>query len=190
MELNFVTGNAKKFALAHAVCARKGVKLSQIVLDIDEIQGEDAEHIIRHKAQSAFDLVGKPVVVSDDSWHISGLNGFPGPYMKSMNHWFTTEDFINLTKHLKDRTATVVQLLAYQDELETVVFRKDAVGTILKEPRGHSYAPWRHLTAMEYDDGLTIAEVEAAGKLETPERLAKIPEPWTELLMWYKGKRT
>ncbi|MDQ3064735.1 MAG: hypothetical protein M3Q36_00490 [bacterium] len=188
MELNFVTGNDLKYALAQALCAREGVELQQLVLEIDEIQGEDAEAIIRHKAKSAYALVGKPVVVSDDSWLISGLNGFPGPYMKSMNTWFRTEDFINLTASLQDRMATVVQLLAYQDDKETVLFRKDAIGTILTEPKGSSQVPWRNVIAMVFDNGLSLAEVDETGLLDSPERLVKFPEPWSELLTWYKNK--
>ena len=186
MELFFVTGNAKKFALARAVCKKHAINLEQLVLEIDEIQGEDAETIIRHKAKSAYEAAGKPVIVSDDSWCINGLNGFPGPYMKSMNHWFRSEDFINLTKPLKDRTAFVQQLLAYIDEKEIVVFRKDAYGTILDKPRGTSAVPWRNVISMEHDNSLTLAEIDEAGLLDSPKRLAKFPEPWTDFISWYK----
>lgn len=83
-ELLYVTGNTEKVGVANSFCAPHQIKLIQLQLDIDEIQGEDSEIISLDKARKAFAEIGKPLVISDDSWSITGLNGFPGPYMKSI----------------------------------------------------------------------------------------------------------
>lgn len=77
--LIFSTGNPEKFAIGSQTCRGYGIELSQNSLEIDEIQGEDAERIVRDKADKAYSLIGEPVIVSDDSWEIPGLGGFPGP---------------------------------------------------------------------------------------------------------------
>ena len=186
MELIFVTGNALKFSMAQHMCSKHGITLVQNVADIDEIQGEDSELIARDKAQKAYDLVGKPVVISDDSWAFSGINGFPGPYMKSVNQWFTAKDFVNLTRDLTDRQVILSQYLVYKDEHETVLFQKDIRGTLLKEARGNYRSALLQVVALDSDDGKSMAEIYDADQAHTPERLAKHPEAWTELAEWYR----
>ncbi len=157
------TGNKHKFALAQSAFAKHGINLEQIILDIDEIQGEDAELIVRDKAAKAFAAVGKPVLVTDDSWSIPALGGFPGAYMKSMNHWFTPDDFIRLTNTLTDKTIILQQYLIYQNEYETVLFRHDVPGVVLGEPRGNEGPPISKVVALRgsrysiaetYDEGI------------------------------------
>ena len=90
----FVTGNAEKMLIAQTVCSSSGINVEQVIIEIDEIQGEDPMIIVQDKARRAYEGLAKPIVVSDDSWDIPALNGFPGPYMKSMNKWFKSEDFL------------------------------------------------------------------------------------------------
>src|SRR5262249_23869246 len=137
LSLVFVTGSAEKFKLAREICEPLGLALVQRSLNTDEIQNEDSEVIIRDKVRKAVALVGEPVGVSDDSWDLPGLRGFPGPYIKSIDHWFTPEDFLNLTRPLKDRRAILVQLLAYSHGTKEHVVRKEHTGTLLTESRGN-----------------------------------------------------
>lgn len=82
----FATGNPDKIKIAETVCEPINIKVQAVDLDIDEIQGEDPEMIVRDKAKKAYEKLGMPVVVSDDTWSIKALNGFPGAYMKSINY--------------------------------------------------------------------------------------------------------
>lgn len=179
----FSTGNSEKFDIARKACKSAGIDLLQSVLDIPEIQGEDPELIIRDKAQKAFDLLSKPVVVSDDSWNIPGLNGFPGAYMKSIDHWFTTEDFLNLTRPLKDRRIILIQMLAYQDGTQQHVFRKEYVGTIVTEARGNYGKPVQKVISMPGDNSLTVAEVYDRKEIEA-ER--PVSASWHQFIQWYQ----
>jgi len=158
------------------------------VLDIDEIQGEEPEVIIRDKAQKAFDELGQPVIVTDDSWAIAALGGFPGPYMKSINHWFSADDFMRLMKGKKDRGITLIQMLAYCDGLETVVFRSDIPGTIPEHPAGNYGPPIMKVVALDGDNGKTISEVYDDGKANELDRLHKRSDAWQTFATWYKQK--
>ena len=190
MELIFVTGNAQKFAVAEKLCSQNGIKLMQHVADIDEIQGEDPELIACDKARKAYELVGKPVVVGDDSWSFHGLKGFPGAYMKSMNHWFTAKNFADLTRDLEDRSVTLSQFLVYMDANQTKLFRKDSSGILLKEPEGMSLPASQQILAMDTDGGRSISSVFDAGEGDSPERLAKRPDAWNDLIAWHKGQQS
>ena len=179
----FSTGNSEKFNIAHMACKAADMQLTQSILDIPEIQGEDPEVIIRDKVQKAFDLLGKPVIVSDDSWNIPGLNGFPGAYMKSIDHWFTSEDFLNLTRPLEDRRIILVQMLAYQDSERQRVFRKEYTGSMLTEARGDYGKPIQKVISMPGDNGLSVSEVYDQGAAHT-ER--PVSATWHHFIQWYQ----
>jgi non-canonical purine NTP pyrophosphatase (RdgB/HAM1 family) len=179
----FSTGNSEKFNIAHMACEAADIQLTQSMLDIPEIQGEDPEVIIRDKAQKAFDLLGKPVIVSDDSWNIPALNGFPGAYMKSVDHWFRPEDFLNLTRPLEDRRIILVQMLAYQDNARQQVFRKEYAGTMLTEARGNYGKPIQKVISMPGDNGLSVSEVYEQGAAHT-ER--PVSATWHLFIQWYQ----
>lgn len=187
--LNFATTNAEKLHIAQMQCQKHGLTLQQISMpDIHEIQGEDPRVIIEHKARAAYELLQKPVVVSDDSWHIPALNGFPGPYMKSINYWFTNDDFLRLMQGITDRHVYIQQYLAYADQTTCVVFNADIPGTILTEARGtNTKAPIMNIVALDDDNGLSIAEAYAQGYANNPERYAKRPDAWAALSEWYTG---
>lgn len=189
MKLLFVTGNAEKFANAQAICKKYGFIVEQIVADIDEIQGEDSEKIAKDKARRAYELVGKPVIISDDSWSIAALNGFPGAYMKSVSHWFSPQNFIDLLQGSADRSVTLHQYLVYQDEHETVVFQHDHLGKVVTDVRGDSKTAWHNVVAMEADNGKTLGEVIAEGGIGNPERNEKLGDAWHDLLAWLKAKQ-
>ncbi len=181
--LTFVTGNDLKFHLAEKICREFGQELSQeAALDIPEIQAETGEPVARDKAQKAFEQLGHPVVVTDDTWVIPALKGFPGPYMKSMNHWFTPEDWLRLTGTLEDREIILRQVLVYQDEIEQVLFTVDIKGVMLREIRGVS--PYPHNTIVSFDGGKhSFAEIYAEGKTIDNHHTA-----WHECAQWLKER--
>src|SRR3989344_4509071 len=137
MELIFCTTNSQKFAKGHAVCKEYGINLTQKIVEIDEIQSEDVIRVAQDKAKNAYALVRRPVVVSDDAWEISGLRGFPGTYAKSINTWFTVDDYLRLTRPLTDKRIIFVQSLVYQDDKSSKLFVKKIEGTLLDKARGN-----------------------------------------------------
>lgn len=178
----FSTGNWHKVAHASEVCEGYDIELVQNELEIDEIQSEDSSKIVVDKADKAYAVLNQPVVVSDDSWEIPGLNGFPGPYMKSMNHWLGVSDFINLTKNLKDRRIFLLQYLAYKDDKTTKVFYQKREGYLLTAPKGKGHSSGQ-LISMQGDNGLSINEVYLSGQPHNDREVAVI---WHEFAKWYK----
>lgn len=182
------TGNKVKFDIGRKLLEQYDIELEQVVVEIDEIQGEDAEVIIRDKVAKAFAAVQRPVVVTDDSWTIPGLRGFPGPYMKSITHWFTPEDFVRLTSTLADRRIFLNRFIAYQDEQQVVVFREDIAGELQKQAQGKgNYGQsLMKVVSLEGDNGLTVSEIYDAGKEHDSERLHRLGRDWQEFGTWYK----
>lgn len=178
--LLYATGNVDKFRQAKHVCQPAGIQLIQDSLEVPEIQGEDAELIARDKAQKAYDKFRKPIVISDDSWAIHGLNGFPGPYMKSVGTWFTLQDWLNLTHDLSDRRVTLRQMVVYQTENEQRVFSCEVSGQLLSDARGESSNPYDSIVS--FDNGAnSVAEIHALDKSAT----GHLPSVWHHFAEWY-----
>jgi XTP/dITP diphosphohydrolase len=175
----YATGNSVKFQLAQHVCNTLGVNLEQITLDVPEIQSEQGEPVARDKAEKAFAKLGKPVVVSDDSWMIPGLKNFPGPYMKSMNDWFTSDDWLRLTRALSDRRIILRQIVVYQDANEQKLFYTDIEGTLLREARGKS--PFSHATITSFDGEHSNAEYHERGE----NAAQTLQTSWHNFAEWY-----
>lgn len=183
----FATTNKEKILIAETVCGEAGIEVKPVALEIDEIQGEDPELIVRDKAKRAYEQLGMPVVVSDDTWDIKALKGFPGAYMKSINYWFEPEDFLRLMNGIEDRRITLHQYLAYTDGSVTEVFKNDIDGQVIKEARGKSEkSPNMTVTALDSDNGKTIAEVFAKGSDAVIERYKNRPDAWHGLVDWLK----
>lgn len=180
----FVTGNNNKFHTAALVLESIGLKLIKKPLEIDEIQSEDIEYIARDKAQKAFAVLQKPLLVNDDSWSIHGLNGFPGPYMKSVTHWFSAQDFINLTAPLEDRRVTLHQIAVYQDESGQKLFKKAIAGVLLDKATDFPGPSWANVVSLT-KDGRSLAEVRDT----TPEQLASENDTvWHDIASWLEDQ--
>ncbi len=182
----FATTNQDKIQIAQTACAEAEITVVPVRLEIDEIQGENPELIVIDKARRAYEKLGKPVIVSDDTWNIRALNGFPGAYMKSVNHWFTSDDFLRLMKGIEDRKITVHQYLAYTDGKMTKVFKNDLNGTVAEEARGKNKTnPSTTVTLLDADNGKTIAEVFEQGAEAVIARYKNQPDAWHEFIEWY-----
>ena len=188
-EINFATTNKEKFLIAQTVCEQAGLKVKCIKLEVDEIQAEDAELIVRDKCNQAYRLFKKPIVGSDDSWDIPALNGFPGPYMKSLNYWFKPEDFLRLMNGIKDRTIILHQYLAFKDKQNIKVFKNDIKGHIIKESRGYNKnSANMSVIVLDSDNGQTIAQVFEKGQAAVVDRYKNRPDVWHQFIDWYTTK--
>lgn len=176
----YATGNEHKFLLAQTICNTFNVELEQSSLNVPEIQGEDGELIAKDKAEKAFAKFKKPVVITDDNWIIPGLNGFPGAYMKSVNDWFTVQDWLHLTQPLQDRRIILRQIAVYQDESSQHLFSQDIEGILLPEARGTS--PYSHSSITSFDNGQhSSAEFHERGESSAAHRHTV----WHDFVEWY-----
>lgn len=174
--------------IAQTVCSQAGISVEQATVEIDEIQSENAKVILEDKVRRAYAKLSKPVVVSDDSWNIPALNGFPGPYMKSINHWFTPQDFLRLMDGVTERTIILHQYLAYYDGKTMQTFTNDIRGHIIHEARGkNDRSPSMAVIVLDNDNGKTIAEVFEQGRDAIVERYIARRDAWHDFADWYKS---
>ncbi len=111
--LVYVTGNELKFKVALQSLQGSGILLERRSLDVPEIQSSRVEEIAEWSAVWASQQLDQPVVVMDAGYYIEALNGFPGPFVKFVNEWFSAEDYLNLLQGKRNRHVVVRDCLAY-----------------------------------------------------------------------------
>lgn len=118
MKIIFATSNAGKATSLRYHLKRHGVDVAvdQQSLDLIEPQADTAREIARVKARQAWDQLHQPVVVDDSSFHITALNGFPGPYIKPMLQTVGIDGILRLMEGYDDRSAAFISSLVYIDE--------------------------------------------------------------------------
>lgn len=152
----FVTDNQQKFDNAQIILKTLNLQLERKSLPITEIQSHSLEDIARDKAIQAFKQLRKPLVVKDDGWYITALNGFPGSYMRYINEWFSYDDFLRLLSAYNNREIVFKDALYYIDGETEKLFTKTIKGRILCEPKGIG-VPGAMISTFR-KDGMSMAE--------------------------------
>ncbi|MGY8762684.1 MAG: non-canonical purine NTP pyrophosphatase, partial [Nitrospinaceae bacterium] len=111
--LKFVTSNADKLREATDIL---GFSLDQVSsLKIDEIQSDDINKIVIHKAKKSYDIIKLPVLVEDSGLFFTAWNGLPGPFIK----WFETSvgchGLLKMMEGFENRKALAVCFVAIFD---------------------------------------------------------------------------
>ena len=173
----FATGNQRKIDEAKAACDDFDIEVEQLNVDIYEIQSHDPTEISKHKAQSAFEKAGAPIVVTDTSWRIPALDGFPGGYMKDVSSWLAPEDFISLLSRHEDKRIFFTETIIYVDGEEVRIFSEEYEGKIVGTPRGVGES----IEQVAEFEGSTLGEHrERGGISHDPEDYI-----WYKFAQWY-----
>lgn len=137
MKITLVTGNDGKWNLAVAQLGRFGIDLTRETFDLPEIQSFDSAEIAAESARLACARVGGPVMVTDVSYDLKALKGFPGPFARYTNSYLTPADFLKLMEGKTDRRFEIKEVLAYcEPGMEPVVFSSSMYGVIAEEAYG------------------------------------------------------
>jgi len=174
----FATTNNRKIREAQAACKQFGIIIKQVKLNIDEIQSHNPQIIAKRKAQTAYSLVQKPVVITDTYWNIPALQGFPGGYMKDIAEWFRPKDFLNLVKNKPDKRISFTESIVYKDKFKTKMFSKKFWGVFSDRPKGSGNS----IEQVAKFNGYTIGEHRDQGKLSHDPK----DYIWFDFAKWYK----
>ncbi|WP_461614951.1 non-canonical purine NTP pyrophosphatase [Clostridium sp. Marseille-QA1073] len=133
--LVYVTGNDTKFDVALKTFTNTGIALLQKILSTPEIQSKSVQEVAMYSASWASKELNQPVMVTDAGFYIESLNGFPGPFIKFVNEWFSVDDYINLMKGKTNRTIIIQDCLAYcHPDEKLVVFTGTYRGKLATKP--------------------------------------------------------
>jgi|SRR3989344_3367889 len=132
--LIFVTGNQHKFEVARSSLNSIGYEVVQEKLETPEIQSMDVVEIAAYSAKWAADKLGTPAAIMDAGYYIEALNGFPGPFIKFINKWLSSEDILRMMAGKTNRNIAMKFCLAYCEPRKIpVTFLSEVHGTIAQE---------------------------------------------------------
>lgn len=138
MMLKIVTGNTTKFEQMQEALSHHGIEVQRAAIDIDEIQENDQERIVRDKCQKAAVEIGGPVLVDDTGFYFERYPSFPGMSAKFI---YKALGFPGLAKLVEpgDKAAFKCSV-AYQagPDQETHIFWGEYAGTLTTPPQSDS----------------------------------------------------
>lgn len=132
----FATGNSRKIHEAQTTLLPFSLSVEPVKLSFDEIQHHDPAEITKAKARAAYALTGRPVVVSDTSWSIPALGGFPGGYMKDVSNWWQADNWLAIMANQQDKRILCLEHVAYFDGETVRHFEEIYEGRFINEARG------------------------------------------------------
>ncbi len=115
-KIYFVTTNPLKVKIANDILKKYGIKVIQKNIELPEIQSFNGQIVCEYSAKYARETLNKPVVITDATYSISALNGFPGPFVKFINKWLLAKDILKMMKKKTDRNMIITEYLSYCDE--------------------------------------------------------------------------
>lgn len=130
--ITFVTGNADKFNEVERYLKEldPSIKLEQIDIELPEPQGLDIQKIALAKAEEAWRLLQRPLLIDDGGIYLERYNNFPGPLIKYVLQGIGFDGFWLLAKD--DPRAYFLSYLVYYyapEKYET--FEGRCYGTII-----------------------------------------------------------
>lgn len=183
-KLLYCTTNPVKFGLGAAVCSTFDIELVQQSVEVDEIQSEDPKKVIAHKVKAIYKLVKQPLLVSDDSWYIPALRGFPGPHMKSVNSWFNSEDWLTLVARYEDKRIFLNSHLAYIEDGKITYFDDHQERVFTPDFETEGSEPTILKTISLPGDSRPVSNVWRTD----PDKLLTGRTLWEEFCTWYNSR--
>jgi XTP/dITP diphosphohydrolase len=144
--LLFLTGNRFKFEVVQRALLGAPLLLEQKRLAVPEIQSNSVQEIAEFSAEWARSQIDQPFFVTDSGFYIDALNGFPGPFIKFINQWFSTEDLLRLMHDKVYRRMTIHDCLVYVEPGQAAMsFHGSFQGNLAKEPGPSTGTPIERL---------------------------------------------
>jgi non-canonical purine NTP pyrophosphatase (RdgB/HAM1 family) len=185
LEITLVTGNPDKAESAQRRLKPLGISVDNKKTEILEPQADEIEEIARYKVKQAYEELQSPVLISDTGWVITGLNGFPGPYMHYVSEWFTENDFARLISGLDNREVIIENIAAFKDQNELKLFKSKRKGQLLDTPKGEKGFPIDKVATFR-NDQKTLSECMDEDLNRFDKKLND--SIWTQFGEWYSQR--
>ena len=169
-----VTSNPDKLAESERVL---GEQLENVDLDLPEIQSDDLREVLEAKADEAWKVLERPLIVEETGFELDALSGFPGPLVKWMLKAVGAEGIARTAISAGDPRATARCLVALKSADGLLVGEGSSSGRLVLPARGGPAFGWDPVLVPDGYD-LTVAELGPAVKDDIGHR----GRAWRDLL--------
>ncbi|MEM4367007.1 MAG: XTP/dITP diphosphatase [Candidatus Anstonellales archaeon] len=129
----FITGNPGKAKEAREIL---GIRIVQKDIGLQEIRADRVEDVAQRKAEDAYSILKKPLIVEDSGLFIKALNGFPGTCSSYVFKTIGIKGILKLMEGVKDRKAEFRCAVGYASSKGIKVFVGTTEGSIALHPKG------------------------------------------------------
>lgn len=134
-----VTGNHYKLLEAERIL---GYRPQSAAIDLPEIQSLDLREVLEAKADEAWRLLQRPLVVEETGLELAAMNGFPGPLVKWMLEAVGPLGIARAAHALDEPRVTARCLLLYVDGNRRWVGEGATEGHLILKPEGDGGFGW------------------------------------------------
>jgi len=139
MPIYFVTGNEEKLKEMRLVIP----SLSNLKIDLREIQNLDAKKVIEEKIKEAWERYPElEILVEDTSLYFDCLNGMPGPYIKDFLKTLGNDGLYNLVSKYGNYGATAKTIIGHGRKGYPFEFFEGAIRGKIVSPTGEIDFGW------------------------------------------------
>jgi len=142
MKLRFLTKNKHKAAEFQKLFEGTPCEIIPDGTQIEEIQTEDMEALVRDKVVKAFDRVRWPIFVDHTGLHLDLLNRLPGGLTELFWNGLKNPGLAEFVGKSPKPGVTAVTYIGYCDGRRVYLFKGELRGTIAAEPRGDEGFQW------------------------------------------------
>lgn len=119
----FITGNEGKWRTANEILKNYDINLTHQKVETPEIQSIEVDDVAKFSAVYACKKLKTNVFVTDVGYYIEAMNGFPGPFIKYINCWLSSQNLLDLMVNKTNRNMIVKETVAYAEPgKEPVIF--------------------------------------------------------------------
>lgn len=136
----FITGNQHKLDY---LAKWLGTPVDHRKIDLDEIQSLDIQTVVKHKAEQAYALVGRPVLVEDVALTFHAMGRLPGTFIRWFLEEMGTEGLCQMMRPFEDKRAAATILYGLYDGQQLRTFGHEVEGTIPDAPRSLEGNEWQ-----------------------------------------------
>lgn len=129
-ELYFISNNEKKYEEMKEIVEHDGIKLKLHKHNIEEIQTEDPDELIRHKALTAFKEIRRPVLVEHTALTIDAFKNLPGLQTSYFYSKLGYEEIVNYCNYKQEYGAYVESFFCICDGKRFLISKGKEEGTI------------------------------------------------------------
>jgi XTP/dITP diphosphohydrolase len=142
IRLRFLTRNEGKFGELRELIDSSKYELLQDSSEINELQTENMNLLIRDKVLKAFKKIRRPLIVDHTGLQFNLLNGFHAWFTSVFYDKLKPEGIAKIIGHSLDRKVTAITLIGYCDGKSIYSFEGRLSGLVAEEPRGTEGFQW------------------------------------------------
>lgn len=141
MNLTYVTGNYGKYIAVKEKFDEESIKIDFYTIDLEEPDVNDIKYISKSKAKRAYEVLNKPVFVTDSGFYIEDYPnnpGYPGAFVKRSGISTNIDKLLDIMKDVENRNCCFLDCLTFYDGNFCHQFFGVCKGTLAYEKRGEN----------------------------------------------------